>query len=249
MSVRASASKFIVRLCSGRFDLKHGTDILYEDDDIVIVNKPAGMIVHAAPGHETGALADLLAAERPAMKNVGSTQRPGVVHRLDRETSGVMVFAKTERAYRALRAQFEDHGRVEKTYLAVLHGAPKTKTGMLETLIGRKSWDAKRMAVDGIDGKRAVTRWTVLAKRGGLALVEFVITTGRTHQIRVHAAHLGCPVAGDPLYGDAAADARMRPRPARTLLHAVTLAFDHPVTGKRIVCSAEPPGDIVYAVS
>ena len=217
-------------------------EILYEDDDIVVVNKPSGMIVHAAPGHESGALADYLAATRPGMRKAGSPERPGVVHRLDRETSGVMVFAKNRQSYLKLRRDFESHETVEKTYLAVLHGAPAKREGRLETTIGRKPWDPKRMAVDVPGGKRAVSEWTVLSKKGPLALVEFRIATGRTHQIRVHAAHLGHPVAGDRLYGKTAAR-----EPGRLLLHAVGLSFPHPRTGQRLEFFAEPPPDLVYA--
>ncbi len=222
--------------------------ILFEDGEILVVAKPAGQYVHPSPGHEAGALTDALVAHRPSMADVGSRERPGVVHRLDAETSGVMVFAKTRRAYLSLRAAFESHEKVEKTYLAVLHGAPKTKTGTLETLIGKKPWDARRMSADVPDGRRAVTHWTVLARRGPVSLVEFRIETGRTHQIRVHAAHLGCPIVGDALYGDAARDRRLRVKPARQLLHAVELAFPHPVTGKPLTFAAEPPADIVYSV-
>lgn len=222
-------------------------DVLLEDADILLVDKPAGMVVHPAPGHETGTLLDELLRMRPALAGVGSAERPGIVHRLDQDTSGVMVVAKTARAYRALRQMFESHTSVEKTYLAVLHGAPKPREGVLETLIGRKGWDARRMAVNGRDGRLAVTHWTVLQKSGPLALVEFRIETGRTHQIRVHAAHLGHPVAGDPLYGDAAADRRMAAPPRRTLLHAVGLRFPHPVTGRPVEAFAEPPPDILYA--
>jgi len=223
-------------------------EVVFEDADIVVVDKPAGMVVHRAPGHEEGALADWLAGSRPGMASVGSRDRPGVVHRLDIDTSGAMVFAKTPLAYRKLREAFESHSLVRKTYLAVLHGCPKSRTGTLDTTIGRKPWDAKRMAVDVPDGKRAVTRWTVLAKRGGVSLVEFVIETGRTHQIRVHAAHLGCPVVGDPLYGDAERDRRLRAKPPRLLLHAVELSFPHPATGKAVTFAAPPPADIVHAV-
>ena len=223
-------------------------DILFEDDDIIAVNKPAGMIVHSAPGHEKEeSLAGLLAASRPQMARVGSRERPGVVHRLDIDTSGVMVFAKSRRAYEGLRAAFESHDGVVKTYLAVLHGAIKPATGTLETTIGRKPWDAKRMAVDAPDGRRAVTRWTVLERHGPLALVEFVIETGRTHQIRVHAAHLGHPIAGDALYGDAAKDRCLAVPPRRQLLHAVQLEFRHPVTGRAMRLAAAPPNDILYA--
>ena len=187
-------------------------EVIFEDDDIVVVNKPAGRIVHPAPGHAEGSITEELVRTRPGMAAVGSRERPGVVHRLDIETSGVMVFAKTQRAYTNLRAAFESHSKVTKTYLAVLHGAPKPPSGTLETAIGRKPWDSKRMAVDVPDGKRAVTRWNTLQRQGSLAMVEFVIETGRTHQIRVHAAHLGHPVVGDALYGDRAKDRRVAVR-------------------------------------
>ena len=224
-----------------------GPDILFEDPDILVVDKPAGMFVHPSPGHETGTLTDALLKRCPSMAGVGSAERPGVVHRLDADTSGVMVLAKTQRAYLKLRELFESHRDIRKTYLAVCHGAPTPKEGRLETTIGRKPWDAKRMAVDVPDGRRAVTEWTVLGRQGPVALVEFRIETGRTHQIRVHAAHLGHPLAGDPLYGDAAKDRRLRTRPVRTLLHAVELSFPHPVTGRRLTFAAEPPADILYA--
>lgn len=224
------------------------TDILFEDDAILVVAKPAGQYVHPSPGHETGTLTDELIRRCPSMSGVGSRERPGVVHRLDADTSGVMVFAKTQSAYLRLRELFESHAQVKKTYLAVVHGSPSPKTGRLETLIGRKPWDPKRMAADVPDGKRAVTHWSVLAKRGPVSLVEFVIETGRTHQIRVHAARLGCPIAGDALYGDSAKDRRLRIRPSRTLLHAVELTFPHPVTGKVVSFAAEPPDDIIHAV-
>jgi len=220
--------------------------VIFEDDDIVVINKPAGQIVHAAPGHTDGSVADELARKRPGMRTVGSRERPGVVHRLDIETSGVMVFAKTPRAYRRLRTAFESHAEVTKTYLAVLHGAPKPPSGMIETTIGRKPWDAKRMAVDVPGGKRAVTKWTTLQRNGSLALVEFVIETGRTHQIRVHAAHIGHPVVGDQLYGDPVKDRRLAIRPGRQLLHAVQLEFPHPVTGRMVSFAARPPADILY---
>ena len=222
-------------------------DILYEDDDILAVDKPSGMYVHPAPGHESGTLTELLLKLHPEMASVGSAARPGVVHRLDGDTSGVMVFARTQRAYLALRRAFESHSAVRKTYLAILHGAPKPRSGTLETLIGRKPGDPRRMAVVERDGARAVTRWNVLARQGAIALVEFTIETGRTHQIRVHAAHLGHPVAGDPLYGDAAKDRRMANPPRRLLLHALGLELPHPVTGEAMSFMAEPPPDIVYA--
>ena len=216
-------------------------DIIYRDGDILVVNKPSGVAVHPSPGFETGTMTDVLVKRFPQMADVGSATRPGVVHRLDVETSGVMVFALTQRAYLKLREQFESHVGVTKTYLAVLHGAPNARSGTLDTLLGRRS-DKKRMRVveSGGDGQRAVTHWEVLGRHGGVALVEFRIETGRTHQIRVHAAHLGHPILGDRFYG--------RPdRASRLLLHAVQLEFSHPVTGKALCFAAEPPPEIVYA--
>lgn len=209
-------------------------DVIYEDADIVVVDKLAGMIVHDAPGHEGHSLAGELVRRFPSMANVGSAERPGVVHRLDIETSGVMVFAKTRQAYLALRRQFESHRDVRKTYFAVLHGTPKPKTGTIDTPIGR-------------DRLSAVTHWNVLARHNGISLVEFKIETGRMHQIRIHAAQLGCPVAGDRTYGSAERDRHMRRRPARLLLHAAELSFLHPATGERVTFSSPPPPDIVYA--
>ena len=222
-------------------------EILHTDDDIIVVNKPSGLIVHRAPGYPDGTLCDILLKDFPDMAGVGSDERPGVVHRLDRDTSGVMVFARTQRAYLALRREFESHGCVKKTYLAVLHGTPKPQTGTLNTMIGRKPFDAKRMAVVDHNGKTAITHWTVLSKHGGLSLVEFIIETGRMHQIRVHAAHLGHPIAGDSLYGDQVRDRRMARPPSRPLLHAVELSFPHPASRRMVTFAAEPPADIVYA--
>ena len=223
-------------------------EILYEDADVVVVNKPPGMATHPSPGHETGTVVDALLAGRPSMAGVGSETRPGIVHRLDIETSGALAVAKTQRAYLAMRRAFESHGDVRKVYLAVLHGAPSPREGELDTLIGRKPWDASRMAVVESDGKRSVTRWRTLGRRGPLALVEFTILTGRTHQIRVHAAHMGHPVVGDALYGDAQRDRRLPVRPRRLLLHAAALEFPHPVARRVVSVVAPPPPDIVFAV-
>ena len=208
--------------------------ILHEDSAIIVIDKPAGRIVHPAPGHEEGSITEELLRHCPSMAGVGSRERPGVVHRLDQETSGVMVFAKTRTAYLDLRRQFESHRDIVKKYLAVLHGAPKQRTGTLDGPVGRERL-------------RAITHWSVLAKHGPISLVEFTIETGRMHQIRIHAAELGCPVVGDRLYGDAAADRRLRMKPRRHLLHAVELAFRHPVSGRRVVFTAPPPMDIIYA--
>ena len=209
-------------------------DIIYEDEAIAVVDKPSGVIVHPAPGHETGALTDALVRRFPGMARVGSAERPGVVHRLDIETSGVMVFAKTQSAYLDLRRQFESHRTVGKTYLAVMHGSPRPKSGTIDEPVGRER-------------QSAVTHWETLGRHDGISLVEFKIDTGRMHQIRIHAASLGCPIVGDRLYGSAEKDRRMRQRPSRLLLHAVELSFLHPVTHRRVTFAAPPPDDIVYA--
>jgi len=208
--------------------------ILFEDSDIIVVDKPAGRIVHPAPGHETGSLTEELVRYCPSMASVGSAERPGVVHRLDQETSGVMVFAKNREAYLNLRRQFEAHTEIRKTYLAVLHGTPKERKGTLDGPVGREHL-------------RAITHWEVLSKHGPISLVEFKIETGRMHQIRIHAAELGCPIVGDRLYGDAARDRHLRVKPKRHLLHAVELSFLHPRTHKRVTFAAPPPTDLVYA--
>lgn len=209
-------------------------DVLFEDADIVVVDKSAGRIVHPAPGHEDGSLTEELVRSRPQMAGVGSAERPGVVHRLDRDTSGVMVFAKTQAAYLDLRRQFESHETVGKTYLAVLHGAPREKRGTLDSPVGRERL-------------RAVSHWEVLAKHGPVALVQFKIETGRMHQIRIHAAGLGHPVVGDRTYGDVEKDRRLRVKPKRHLLHAVELSFLHPRTHRRVTFAAPPPDDLVYS--
>jgi 23S rRNA pseudouridine1911/1915/1917 synthase len=223
-------------------------EIIFEDSDIILVNKPAGIYVHPSPGHEDGSLSQILTSLRPEMLNVGSSDRPGVVHRLDNETSGIMIFAKSKRAYTALRTAFESHANIEKTYLAILHGPLNPKCGTIEKMIGRKPWDPKRMAVDAVKAKYAYTSWTTLAKKDSLVLVEFKIRTGRTHQIRVHSSYMNCPIVGDKLYGNQKKDAALRIKPNRQLLHAVSLSFKHPITGKQMNFSCRPPDDIIYAV-
>lgn len=207
--------------------------ILFADAALVVVDKPAGRIVHPAPGHREGALTDELVRRYPEMASVGSRERPGVVHRLDIDTSGVMVFARTQAAYLDLRRQFEAHRGVRKTYLAVCHW--------------RHGTAPRGTLTSPIDRQPAVSHYEVLGRQGACALVRFDIETGRTHQIRIHAAkELGCPIVGDPLYGEAARDRQLRRRPARTLLHAVELSFLHPVTKRRVTFSAPPPDDLVY---
>lgn len=207
--------------------------IIHEDADIVVVDKPSGVIVHPAPGHEKGSLAEALVARYPDMAGIGSAERPGVVHRLDIETSGVMVFARTRRAYLDLRRQFESHETVRKTYLAVVHGSPRGGSGTIDTPVGRERLSA-------------VTHWRLLGSRGGVSLVEFKIDTGRMHQIRIHAAALGIPIVGDGVHGSPEKDRHLRRKPRRMLLHAVELSFLHPSDRRRVTYASPPPREIVY---
>ena len=206
---------------------------LYVDADLIVVDKAPGEVVHPAPGHETGTLCDLLVLRYPEIAGVGSKERPGVVHRLDKDTSGVIVFARTRRMYLALRRLFEAHRGIEKTYLAVCHGVPRRKSGTVE---------------EPVDSRPAVSHYRTLGSRGGVSLIEFNIETGRMHQVRRHAKALGCPVLGDPLHGSAERDSHLRTRPGRTLLHAVRLAFVHPFNRRYMEFVSAPPPDIVHAV-
>ena len=213
--------------------MRNDPEILFLDGDLIVIDKAAGEVVHPAPGYESGTISDRLKARFPEIAAVGSKERPGVVHRLDKDTSGVMVFARTQRAYLALRKLFESHRGIEKTYLAVCHGSPRTKCGTVE---------------EPIEGRPAVSHYRVLGSRRGVSLIEFNIETGRMHQVRLHAKALGCPILGDPLHGSRERDSHLRVRPARTLLHAVRLAFVHPFTRRPLEFIAPPPPDLVHAV-
>ena len=216
--------------------------ILYEDDDLLALDKPAGLVVHPACGHSHGTLVNALLWHCPDLRGIGGEKRPGIVHRLDMDTSGVMVVAKSDRAYQALARAFAAHD-LRKTYVAIVHGAPPP-TGTLDTQIGRSPANRQKMAVLRSGGKRAVTHWRVLAALpDGLARVECDIETGRTHQIRVHLASLGAPIVGDALYGKPALDRRLPTPPARQLLHARRLLLNHPVTGQPLDLQAPFPPD------
>ncbi len=222
--------------------------ILYEDDDLIALDKPAGLVVHPAPGHLDGTLVNALLHHCPRLAGIGGVARPGIVHRLDRDTSGVMVVAKSQRAMDSLTRAFATHRNLRKTYLALVHGVPRQCEGHIETLIGRCPFDRKKMAVTERNGKRALTHYLVrrYAARVSPAptLVECRIETGRTHQIRVHMSSvLGCPVVGDELYGRPGWDRRLDPVPPRQLLHALRLELDHPVDGRPMVLTAPIPTD------
>ena len=218
-------------------------DVLHEDGHILVLNKPAGLVVHPAPGHLTGTLVNALLAHCPDLSGIGGVSRPGIVHRLDQDTSGVMVVAKSQRAMDVLTREFASHANVEKTYLALVHGTPVPAEGCIENLIGRSPFDRKKMAIVDRNGKIAVTKYRVVASARAVSRVECVIETGRTHQIRVHMASLGTPVVGDATYGRPRLDRQLDPLPARQLLHAWRLALKHPVTRDPMVFEAPLPED------
>ena len=218
--------------------------VVFEDDDMLVIDKPPGMVVHPAPGHFTGTLVNALLAHCPDLSGIGGVARPGIVHRLDQDTSGLIVVAKTQAAMDALARAFASHRNVEKTYLAVVHGRPRLESGRIENFIGRHPVDRKRMAVLERGGKLAVTNWRVRFAGDAVSVVECRIETGRTHQIRVHMAGLGCPVIGDRTYGKGALDRRLDPVPQRQMLHAWKLRLWHPVRNVEMSFEASPPADM-----
>lgn len=218
-------------------------DILYEDDDILLLNKPPGLVVHPSAGHASGTLVNALLHHCPALAGPGA--RPGIVHRLDRDTSGVIVAAKTERALASLAAQFKER-RVRKEYLALAWGAPKPSSGCITGAIGRSLSDRKKMAVRKTGGRAASTTYEVIESFSGVSLLKINIQTGRTHQIRVHLAHIGHPVVGDSAYGSRSCRA-LPIMPARQMLHAAALSFTHPATGEEVRVQAPIPNDMLMA--
>ena len=219
-------------------------DVIFEDADMLVLNKAPGMVVHPAPGHFTGTLVNALLFHCPDLAGIGGVARPGIVHRLDQYTSGTMVVAKSQKAMESLVKAFASHTSVEKTYLAVCRGRPHLDSGRIENLIGRHPVDRKRMAILEKGGKRAVTNWRVVDFKNGLSVMECRIETGRTHQIRVHMASLGCPVIGDAVYGKPALDKRLDPPPARQMLHAWKLKLWHPSEGRQMEFVSPVPADM-----
>lgn len=228
-----------------------GLEVLFEDGHLLVLVKPAGLVVHPAPGHAGGTLVNALLAHcGSSLSGIGGVLRPGIVHRLDREVSGVMVAAKHDRAHVGLAGQFSVH-TIERVYEAVVRGLPAATAGTVDAPIGRHPVDRKRMAVvRAAGGKRAVTHWRRLEAAGTRAArLAFTLETGRTHQIRVHAASMGHPIVGDRVYGRDGRGAAIPPEAARAaiaaldriLLHARRLGFVHPVTGERLAFEAPPP--------
>jgi 23S rRNA pseudouridine1911/1915/1917 synthase len=233
--------------------------VLFEDADLIVVDKPAGMAAHPAPGTETGTLVNALLHHCGAsLSGIGGIARPGIVHRLDKDTSGVMVAAKSDRAHAGLSALFAAHD-IERTYVALTRGAPSPETGRIQTQIGRSNGDRKKMAVLRSGGREAITDYAVQQVFGPprkpgaapmAARVACTLHTGRTHQIRVHLASKGAPILGDPVYGSGSPAAPVRAAIAeagltRQALHAAVLGFVHPVTGEPMRFETVPPDDML----
>ena len=240
-------------------------NIVYEDNDIIVIDKPRGLVVHPAAGHASGTLVNALIAHcGDSLSGIGGERRPGIVHRLDKDTTGLMVVAKNDRAHKALAAQFASHGRdggpFERSYLAFVWGAPERPRGVVDKPIGRHKTARDRMAIrEG--GREAVTHWQVLERFGGhepgtepvASLIACRLETGRTHQIRIHLASIGHPILGDNLYGPGyRTKAALLPEDARQALdalgrqalHAHILAISHPTTGKTLRFRSELPADL-----
>ena len=208
-------------------------DVVYEDADVIVVNKPKGLVVHPAPGHPDGTLVNALLHHcGSSLSGIGGELRPGIVHRIDRDTSGLIIAAKNDAAHQALSAQLQDH-TLARTYEAVVVGNLREDRGTVDAPIGRHHTDRKKMAVTDRGGRAAVTHWEVLERFQGFTHVRCRLETGRTHQIRVHMAHLGHPICGDTVYG------ARKPVPGLTgqCLHAVGLRFIHPRTGEAVELS------------
>jgi 23S rRNA pseudouridine1911/1915/1917 synthase len=216
--------------------------VLYEDADVIVIDKPAGQVVHPGPGHAGGTLVNALLHHCGNLAEVGGVLRPGIVHRLDRGTSGVLVVAKCDSAHTSLAQQFHDHS-IEREYRALVRGLPGSDAGRVDRPIGRHPRDRKRMSVRSRRGREAHTAWRVLGRfpSSDCSWLSILPETGRTHQIRVHLASAGLPIIGDPVYGRAK---RMLPGLERPALHAQVLGFRHPRSGERLRFEAPLPADL-----
>jgi 23S rRNA pseudouridine1911/1915/1917 synthase len=231
--------------------------VLFEDAELIVIDKPAGLVVHPAAGHATGTLVNALLFHCKDLSGIGGVMRPGIVHRLDKDTSGVMVATKTDRAHAALTEAFAaksrgEPGGIERNYLAITSPAPPAGRGVLRTQYGRHPTQRKKFSSKVPAGKHAVTHWQVIEPLHEAALVRFVLETGRTHQIRVHASDHGWPLVGDPVYGHKPRDARtaeVAEALGRQALHAALLSFVHPVTGERLRFEAPLPPDLEAALA
>jgi len=224
--------------------------ILYEDGDLIVIDKPPHMVAHPSHGHSSGTLVNALLHHCRDLSGIGGVTRPGIVHRLDKGTSGVMVAAKNDAAHVSLARQFKDHS-IGRTYLAAVKGEMGNDTGLIEKPLGRRHKDRKRIGVRE-DGRRAVTEYQIMGRRAGISLVRLSPGTGRTHQLRVHLSSIGHPILGDATYGgstrslhsSAGQGALLAKNLTRPALHALELAFDHPSTGERMTFESPPPEDL-----
>lgn len=215
-------------------------DIVYEDHDVIVVNKPRGMVVHPAPGTEEHTLVNALMAHCTDLSGINGVLRPGIVHRIDKDTSGLLLVAKTDVAHHSLTEQLKEHS-VNRIYQGIVCGMVAEPEGIVDCPIGRHPSERKKMAVTEKNSKRAVTHYRVLERFPGHSLIECKLETGRTHQIRVHMKYIGYPLLGDPLYGKGAKPPFFFEGQA---LHAKTIGFVHPVSGEYMEFSAEPPDDM-----
>ena len=222
-------------------------EILYEDDDLAVVNKPAGIVVHPGAGESSGTLVSALLYRFGKLSDVGGPQRPGIVHRLDKGTSGAMIVARTNDAHRALVEEFQQR-EIQKTYVALLHGKLPEQSGRIELPVARDLRRRTRMTTRRRDGRTARTDWRARLFLGNFTLIEADLHTGRTHQLRVHFSALGCPVVGDTLYGaprEEIVHARKIPELGRNFLHAARIRFTHPRTGESVEVRAPLPAELV----
>ena len=235
---------------------KVSLDILHEDSHLIVLNKPAGMLVHPANRVNVGTLVNALLAHCTDLSGIGGVERPGIVHRLDKDTSGILVVAKTDVVHRGLSVQFERHS-ITRQYIAVVCGTPAKTTGTIDAQIARSRRDRRRMTTVETGGRHAVTHYEVLEMSTKFALVQFTLETGRLHQIRVHLQHIGHPVAGDAIYGgeqralndaDTVELKRALTQLKRQALHARLLGFVHPATSESLTFSAPMPKDMQQVV-
>lgn len=216
---------------------KMDLDIVYEDDDVILINKPKGMVVHPAPGHTTETLVNgLLYHCKDNLSGINGVARPGIVHRIDRDTTGILIVCKNDMSHNSIAAQLKEHS-ITRKYRALVHGNLKQDQGTVEGPIGRHPVDRKKMAINERNGKPAVTHYTVLERFGNYTYIECQLETGRTHQIRVHMSSIGHPLVGDEVYGPAKCPFKLQGQ----CLHAMVLGFVHPRTGEYMEFSAELP--------
>ena len=219
-------------------------DIIYEDDDVILVNKPKGMVVHPAPGHYSGTLVNgLMYHFKDSLSGINGEFRPGIVHRIDMDTTGVLVVCKNDNAHRSLSEQLHEHS-ITRKYYAIVHGNIAQDDGTVDAPIGRSPKDRKKMAINYNNGKSAVTHYRVITRFKDFTHIECRLETGRTHQIRVHMSALGYPLAGDRLYYPAFSDTKIK----RQALHSHRLSFSHPVTGEMLTFTSPLPCDMAALI-